>query len=68
MKRDNSVEEAYIEHKKNASAMVSNPSTEAKLFVEKFLIKKIKAFLCLSVLHFSKYIHHKKSAVCHYSD
>jgi len=37
MKRDNSVEEAYIEHKKNASAMVSNPSTEAKLFVEKFL-------------------------------
>lgn len=39
MKRDNSVEEAYIEHKKNASAMVSNPSTEAKLFVEKFLNK-----------------------------
>lgn len=40
MKRDNSVEEAYIKHKKNASAMVSNPSTEAKLFVEKFLNKK----------------------------
>jgi len=40
MKRDSSVEEAYMEHKKNASAMVSNPSTEAKLFVEKFLNKK----------------------------
>ncbi len=40
MKRDNSVEEAYLEHKKNASAMVSNPSTEAKLFVEKFLTKR----------------------------
>lgn len=37
MKRSNSVEEAYIQHKKNASEMVSNPSTEAKLFVEKFL-------------------------------
>ncbi len=39
MKKNNSVEEAYIQHKKNASAMVSNPSTEAKLFVEKFLSK-----------------------------
>lgn len=39
MKRDNSMEEAYVQHKKNASAMVSNPSTEAKLFVEKFLSK-----------------------------
>jgi len=39
MKRDNSVEEAYIQHKKNASALISNPSTEAKLFVEKFLFK-----------------------------
>ncbi|WP_404984629.1 methylmalonyl Co-A mutase-associated GTPase MeaB [Chryseobacterium sp. M5] len=37
MKRDNSVEEAYIQHKKNASDLISNPSTEAKLFVEKFL-------------------------------
>ncbi len=37
MKKNNSIEEAYIQHKKNASAMVSNPSTEAKLFVEKFL-------------------------------
>lgn len=37
MKRNNSLEEAYIQHKKNASALVSNPSTEAKLFVEKFL-------------------------------
>lgn len=37
MKKSNSVEEAYHMHKKNASAMVSNPSTEAKLFVEKFL-------------------------------
>lgn len=37
MKKKNSLEEAYIQHKKNASAMVSNPSTEAKLFVEKFL-------------------------------
>lgn len=39
MKKNNSVEEAYLQHKKNASAMVSNPSTEAKLFVEKFLSK-----------------------------
>ncbi|KMQ69584.1 protein kinase [Chryseobacterium sp. FH2] len=36
MKRNESLEEAYLQHKKNASAMVSNPSTEAKLFVEKF--------------------------------
>lgn len=40
MKRDESLEEAYIQHKKNASALVSNPSTEAKLFVEKFLSKE----------------------------
>lgn len=39
MKRSSSVEEAYIKHKKNASEMVSNPSTEAKIFVEKFLSK-----------------------------
>jgi len=37
MKNNDSVEEAYIQHKKNASDLVSNPSTEAKLFVEKFL-------------------------------
>ncbi|SUX47495.1 methylmalonyl Co-A mutase-associated GTPase MeaB [Chryseobacterium indoltheticum] len=37
MKKNNSVEEAYIQHKKNASDLISNPSTEAKLFVEKFL-------------------------------
>lgn len=37
MKKNNSMEEAYQQHKKNASAMISNPSTEAKLFVEKFL-------------------------------
>jgi len=40
MKRDESLEEAYFQHKKNASALVANPSTEAKLFVEKFLNKK----------------------------
>jgi len=39
MKKNETAEEAYIQHKKNASAMVSNPSTEAKLFVEKFLSK-----------------------------
>lgn len=39
MKRDESLEEAYLQHKKNASALVSNPSTEAKLFVERFLNK-----------------------------
>lgn len=39
MKKDNSVKEAYIEHKKNASDQISNPSTEAKLFVEKFFLK-----------------------------
>ncbi|MGO4708512.1 methylmalonyl Co-A mutase-associated GTPase MeaB [Chryseobacterium sp. 2TAF14] len=37
MKKNNSVKEAYIQHKKNASDRISNPSTEAKLFVEKFL-------------------------------
>ncbi|MBK1894977.1 methylmalonyl Co-A mutase-associated GTPase MeaB [Chryseobacterium paridis] len=37
MKKSDTVEEAYLQHKKNASAMVSNPSTEAKLFVERFL-------------------------------
>ncbi|OCK52739.1 ATPase/protein kinase [Chryseobacterium sp. CBo1] len=37
MKKNNSVEEAYIQHKKNASDQISNPNTEAKLFVEKFL-------------------------------
>ncbi|PKF72935.1 methylmalonyl Co-A mutase-associated GTPase MeaB [Chryseobacterium sp. PMSZPI] len=40
MKKSNTVEEAYLMHKKNASEMVSNPSTEAKLFVEKFLSKE----------------------------
>jgi len=39
MKRNESLEQAYLQHKKNASALVSNPSTEAKLFVEKFLTK-----------------------------
>jgi LAO/AO transport system kinase len=39
MKKSNSLEKAYLQHKKNASALVSNPSTEAKLFVEKFLSK-----------------------------
>lgn len=39
VKRDSSLEEAYIRHKKNASARVSNPSTEAKLFVDEFLNK-----------------------------
>jgi len=37
MKKNDSVEDAYIQHKKNASDLISNPSTEAKLFVEKFL-------------------------------
>jgi len=36
MKRDESLEQSYIQHKKNASALISNPSTEAKLFVDKF--------------------------------
>ncbi|MCU7614691.1 methylmalonyl Co-A mutase-associated GTPase MeaB [Chryseobacterium sp. GMJ5] len=39
MKKDQSLEAAYAEHKKNASARISNPSTEAKLFVDKFLSK-----------------------------
>lgn len=39
IKKNDSVEEAYIQHKKNASDLISNPSTEAKLFVEKFLKK-----------------------------
>ncbi|KQR95393.1 protein kinase [Chryseobacterium sp. Leaf180] len=39
MKRDENLETAYLEHKKNASEQISSPSTEAKLFVEKFLKK-----------------------------
>lgn len=39
MKKNNSLEEAYIQHRKNASTLVCNPSTEAKLFVEKLLSK-----------------------------
>lgn len=34
-KEESSSETAYEEHKKNASGLKSNPSTEAKLFVEK---------------------------------
>lgn len=40
MKKDASVEEAYATHKKNASDRISNPSTEAKIFVESVLFKK----------------------------
>ncbi len=39
VKNGDSAEQSYIQHKKNASMLVSNPSTEAKLFVEKFLNK-----------------------------
>lgn len=45
MKKNDSVEEAYIQHKKNASDLISNPSTEAKLFVEKFLRDSRSKFL-----------------------
>ena len=41
MKRNETVEESYLQHKKNASMMVSNPSTEAKLFVENFFLKDL---------------------------
>lgn len=34
-KQENDLEEAFISHKKNASELQANPSTEAKLFVEK---------------------------------
>lgn len=37
MKKSETIGNAYEEHKKNASAMVSSPSTEARLFVHKFL-------------------------------
>ena len=37
LKRNTMFEEAYFEHKKNASEHVSNPSSEAKLFVDQFL-------------------------------
>ncbi|RNA61204.1 methylmalonyl Co-A mutase-associated GTPase MeaB [Chryseobacterium nematophagum] len=37
VKKNSSVENAYIQHKKNASTKISNPSTEAKLFVDEFL-------------------------------
>ena len=39
IRNNGSSEEAYIAHKKNASALVSNPITEAKQFVEKFFNK-----------------------------
>ncbi|WP_292009615.1 methylmalonyl Co-A mutase-associated GTPase MeaB [Chryseobacterium sp.] len=39
IKKDATVEDAYLQHKKNASELISNPSTEAKLFVENFLSK-----------------------------
>ena len=38
-KSDKSTENFYDEHKKNASELKSNPSTEAKMFVEKLLQK-----------------------------
>lgn len=38
-KSDKSTETFYEEHKKNASELKSNPSTEAKIFVEKLLKK-----------------------------
>lgn len=38
-KSDRSTETFYEEHKKNASELKSNPSTEAKIFVEKLLKK-----------------------------
>lgn len=37
MKKSDAIGTAYEEHKNNASAMVSSPSTEARLFVQKFL-------------------------------
>ncbi len=39
MKRNQSLEKAYLHHRKNSSDLISNPSTEAKLFVEKFFAK-----------------------------
>ncbi|WP_407401415.1 methylmalonyl Co-A mutase-associated GTPase MeaB [Chryseobacterium sp.] len=41
MKRSGDLEESYLQHKKNASSLVSNPSTEAKLFVDLFLRKNL---------------------------
>jgi LAO/AO transport system kinase len=38
-KSDQSTEKFYEEHKKNASELKSNPSSEAKIFVEKLLKK-----------------------------
>lgn len=38
-KEDSQTEKNYEEHKKNASELKSNPSTEAKLFVDKLLKK-----------------------------
>ncbi|CAA7195757.1 methylmalonyl Co-A mutase-associated GTPase MeaB [Chryseobacterium potabilaquae] len=40
VKKNSAAENAYIQHKKNASTKVSNPSTEAKLFVDEFLSKR----------------------------
>lgn len=37
LKKDTLFEETYFKHKKNASEQVSNPSSEAKLFVDQFL-------------------------------
>ncbi len=40
-KQETSMENSYETHKKNASELKSNPSTEAKLFVEKLFMKPI---------------------------
>ena len=38
-KEEQSVGNSYVLHKKNASALLANPSTEAKIFVEELLKK-----------------------------
>jgi LAO/AO transport system kinase len=40
-KSTNELEIQYEQHKKNASELKSNPSSEAKIFVEQLLHKKL---------------------------
>lgn len=40
LNEDNQMEESYINHKKNASEMIVNPSSEARLLVEQLFNKK----------------------------
>jgi hypothetical protein len=53
--KDNSVEEAYIEHKKNASAMVSIQVLKQNYLLRNFLISKLRFSLSFGSSFFEIY-------------